>query len=115
MYIYLLLDTIRTFCVHDTNLFLFFKIIEYPPLSPKMNFCTIRTGAANEEMFRLDRSIPGSTRHLHLATLSQDNTVSWQPCFVGSLISTLAQPFRQGRIPEATEEEEEEEEDKELI
>jgi hypothetical protein len=34
----------------------------------------------NEEMFRLDRSIPGSTRHLHLATLSRDNHVLWQPC-----------------------------------
>jgi hypothetical protein len=41
------------------------------------------TGAANEEMFRLDRFIPGSSRHLHLATLSRDIPVSWQPCLAG--------------------------------
>jgi hypothetical protein len=36
-----------------------------------------------EEMFGLDRSVPGSTRHLHLATLSRDIPVSWQPCLAG--------------------------------
>jgi hypothetical protein len=36
-----------------------------------------------EEIFRLDRFIPGSSRHLHLATLSRDIPVSWQPCLAG--------------------------------
>jgi hypothetical protein len=48
-----------------------------------MNFFTMRTGAANEEIFRLDRFIPGSSRHLHLATLLRDIPVSWQPCLAG--------------------------------
>jgi hypothetical protein len=43
----------------------------------------MRTGAANEEIFNLDRSILGSSRHLHLATLSRDIPVLWQPCLAG--------------------------------
>jgi hypothetical protein len=43
----------------------------------------IKRNCQNEEIFTLDRSIPGSSRHLHSATLSRDIPVSWQPCLAG--------------------------------